>query len=231
MMSPSEREPLQVTAPPLSAGRLRLAAMAAVAAIALLLWWTGHLGSLVDPERIRRTVERAGPAGPLVFILLLVPLNLVFLAGIPIWMSSSLFPLEWAVVYSIAGAVVGSSGTHLMARWLGREWATSRAPAKLRRFSERVVRNPILAIATMRILLWLNPGVDLFLAVSGVRWHDYLLGTSLGMVLPTALRVFIGQQSMQAASGAPPWILALAVMAVVLFVTWRSLSDDEEEET
>lgn len=84
---------------------------------------------------------------------------------------------------------------------------------------ERLEKNPLRAVAAMRMLLWINPGVDLLTAVAQVRLRDYLLGTLIGIVLPTALRVYIGQRGIEAAADSPVWfwtILAVAVLAAIM---------------
>ena len=194
------------------------------ALLMFVLWWTGTLSQMVRPEVLRRLVTDAGPAAPLMFIAVLVPLNPFFLAGAPVWISSTLFPLHLAMVYSIAGVVIASAGTHAAARYLGRDWARGRIPKRIHRFGERLERNPLRGVATLRMLLWINPGVDLLTAVSQIRMRDYLLGTLLGIALPTVLRVYIGQKGIEAASGSPAWFwvtVALVAIAAVAVHRYR----------
>ena len=53
------------------------------------LWWTGLLAELSDADRIRSWLDQAGPFGPLLFFLVVFALLPIFLAGPPIWLSSS----------------------------------------------------------------------------------------------------------------------------------------------
>ncbi len=207
------------------------AALAAIAVAAVVvtagywLWSSGSVSELSDPQRIRGLVGAAGSAAPLAFIALLVSLNPFFLAGAPIWISSTLFPTPLAIAYSIVGAVVASTATHLAARYAGADWARSRIPRRLHRFTERVEQRPLRSVGALRMLLWINPGVDFLMAVSQVRLRDYLLGTLIGIALPTALRVYVGQKGIEAAQGPNAWVVAgllTVVLALVLVRRYRS---------
>lgn len=201
--------------------RLRLLVLAAVAGIAILLWWNGTLGRMIEPDRIRAMADAAGPAAPLAFIVLLIPLNPVLLAGAPIWVSSTVFPLHLAIIYSIIGATVASAGTHALASYFGREWARERIPHKLHGFRDRLESHPLKTVATLRILLWINPGVDLLMAVSRVRPLDYLIGTLVGIALPTAVRVYIGYIGIEAVGDSNAWIWAVIPITIAAIVGFR----------
>lgn len=206
--------------------RLRLIALAVLGLAAVGLWWTGALAELAHPERVRRLVDAAGPAAPLAFIALLVPLNPVFLAGAPIWISSTLFPLPLAIVYSIVGATVASAATHAFASYFGTEWATERIPNRLHKFRDRLEDNPVRSVATLRLLLWINPGVDLLMAVSSVPLRAYVFGTVIGIALPTALRVYVGHIGAEAMAGSNAWVWGLLVLAVLVLLGLRHLRND-----
>ena len=183
--------------------------------------WNADLFEYASPERVRATVAAAGIAGPLIFIALLIPLNVFFLAGPPIWISATLWPTPLAVTYSIIGAVVASIGTYALARQLGRDWARSKIPARVRRYEDRLERNPVRMVATMRLVFWLNPGIDLLLAVSRVRRRDYVLATLVGMVPFTALRVVIGEKGVRAAAVAPQWFWPSVAAALAAALALR----------
>lgn len=200
-------------------GRIVFGVVALAAGYAV---WSGGLLEYASPERVRATVASAGAAGPLIFIAMLVPLNLIFLAGPPIWLSATLWPAPLAILYSALGAVLASFGAYAMARYFGREWARAKIPQNLRRFEERLERRPIRIVATMRVMFWLNPGIDLLIAVSRVRARDYLIATVLALVPFTALRVLIGQKGIEAALNAAPWFwpTVIAVVIAVAGLRW-----------
>jgi len=220
--------PAEHSAPGTRAALGAVAVALIVAAAAYGLWSSGAVAELTDPQRMRSLVGAAGSAAPLAFVFLLVSLNPFFLAGAPIWISSSLFPTPLAILYSIVGAVAASTATHLAARYAGADWARSRIPRGLHRFTERLEQRPLRSVGTLRMLLWLNPGVDFLMAVSQVRLRDYLLGTLIGISLPTALRVYVGQKGLEAAQGPNAWVLAgLLTMVLAVALVRRYRNSDE----
>lgn len=220
--------------------RLRLAVLVLGATALAGLWWTGILAELADPEKIRAVVQQAGPAAPLAFVALQIPLNLVFLAGVPVWIAATLWPLPLAIAYSIAGTVVASTSTYLLARRLGGRWAGARTSRRLRRFERHIDRKPLRTVATLRLLLWINPGVDLLMATARVAPRDYLLGTAAGLAVPTAARVAVGDVGIEALrkviSGEEPpawgWLFtALAAVAVAVVLRRRRARRDADGQT
>ena len=196
----------------------------------VVLWWTGLLRELARPDHIRQLVQQAGPAAPLAFIAIQIPLNLVFLAGVPVWIAATLWPLPMAIAYSIAGTVIASTATYLLARQFGHRWAGARISRRLHRFEKHIDRTPLRTVATLRLLLWINPGVDLLMATARVPLRDYAAGTLIGLALPTALRVAIGDVGIDAlsevvsggGSTAWPWLgAALAALGLVAFLRYR----------
>lgn len=213
-------------APVRAARRLRFAFLAVAGLAALVLWWSGIAADVAHPDRVREIVRSAGPWAPLAFVVLLIPLNLLFLAGAPVWISASLWPLPLAIAYSVAGTVIASTSTYLLARRFGHHWGGAGVPRRLRRIERRIDGKPVRTVATLRLLLWINPGVDLLMAAARVPLRHYVAGTFVGMLVPTALRVCIGDMGIEAlseiASGddpaAWPWLLAatVAVGAIAL---------------
>jgi uncharacterized membrane protein YdjX (TVP38/TMEM64 family) len=224
----SDEEPLLPPAP--AVRRLRVALLLAGTVALVVLWWAGVLSELARPDHVRQLVARAGPAAPLAFIAIQIPLNLVFLAGVPVWIAATLWPLPLAIAYSIAGTVIASTSTYLLARRFGHRWAGARVSRRLHRFEKHIERKPLRTVATLRLLLWINPGVDLLMATARVPLRDYAAGTLIGLALPTALRVAIGDVGIDAlsevvsggGSTAWPWLgAALATLGLVAFLRYR----------
>jgi len=168
----------------------------AIAAILLALlaaaWWHGWTEDLFAAEHIRELVQDAGIWGPVVYIALAGASFTVFLLAPVVWVSVALWPIPWAFAYSFIAALLASLLTYAATFAIGRDWARQRVPANLARWEERIERRPILAIVAMRALLWANPFVDMFAAISRVSTRAYVFGTVLGLVGPTAFQVILG---------------------------------------
>lgn len=222
MSSPPHDSALEVSdLPPRGVRRVRVAVVIALAVALGVLWWTGALAELADPDYIRGIVRDAGPVAPLVFVLLQIPLNLLFLGGVPAWLSATLWPLPWAILYSWVGTVAASTGTYVLGRYAGTRWLGMRIPRRLQRLERRFDRAPVRTVATWRMLLWINPGVDLLMAAARVPMRSYLVGTALGLALPTGLRVAVGDVGIDALTDVlsgkeePAWSWLIGIAAAL----------------
>jgi uncharacterized membrane protein YdjX (TVP38/TMEM64 family) len=194
---------------------------ASVAVVVAVLWATGALSEWSDAERLHSLVERAGPFGPLVFILVSMLLFSVFLLGPPVWASATIWPLPLAILYCATAAIAASVLSYGFARLLGQSWAQERVPDKLRRYEERLEARPFLTVLTLRILLWANPLVDLLVGVSRVPVSRYLLATIVGLIPTTAIQVFIGMKGIEIAGDIPGWLWAVLFVLAALGLLLR----------
>ncbi|MCB9621848.1 MAG: DedA family protein, partial [Sandaracinus sp.] len=47
-------------------------------------------------------------------------------------------------------------------------------------------RRPVRVVALLRLILWMAPPLNYALAMSAVRFRDYVVGSALGLILPIA---------------------------------------------
>jgi uncharacterized membrane protein YdjX (TVP38/TMEM64 family) len=181
---------------------------------ALALWWSGLVGELSDPERIRRLIEDAGVLAPVVFVLVTTASFWVFLLIPPVWASVTLWPLPVAFALSFASCILGSLLAYAAARRLGPEWAERRIPAGIRRHQERLEARPLTAIVVLRLVLWANPFADFLIALSRIPLRSYLIGTVVGLAPPTAGHVLFAAGGLELAKSLPVWTLALVAIAI-----------------
>jgi uncharacterized membrane protein YdjX (TVP38/TMEM64 family) len=172
----------------MSSSRWRLVALGFVVVVLALL---GRMTD-VSAETVRRSVEGAGVAGVVTFVgffvvgeLLHVP-GLVFVgAAVGVWGAGrggavagvgSLVSLATSFVFvrSIGGKPLGE------VRW---EFA--------RRLLARLEQRPVLTIAALRTILILSPPVTYALALSNVKFRDYMIGSAIGLVLPLSIAVIV----------------------------------------
>lgn len=127
-------------------------------------------------------------SGLLIFIVLFVLGNLVqipgwvFLAAAVLTLGRSLGGLATYVAASISCVV-----TFLLIRMLGGD-ALRRLDSRI---AERIFRHldarPITSIVLLRVLFQTVPALNYALALSGVKFRNYLIGTLLGLPLPIAV--------------------------------------------
>ena len=199
-------------------------------ALLAVAWATGLLDELTDPEAVRQRVLAAGAWGPLIFIVLAVGSFTVFMLAPVIWVGGALWSLPEAFSYSWIAAMVGSVGTYLITRQLGRNWARERIPASIRLWEERLEARPFATVMTLRLVLWANPLVDMLVAVTAIPMRTYMIATSIGMLIPTVFHVLIGAGGVEMAGRMPWWGWVIAGAGAVLCVAayrWRRAHQTE----
>ena len=173
---------------------VRLALLAAFLGAVVSLHASGALESM-DAESLQSWARRAGAWGGVAFVAtyaFLQPLgvrSLFFLLSAPlIWSPSSAVMLSWI------GAVVASIVAFGFARFVARDWAQSRAPARVRRFDERLAQNGFRTVTLLRLVFYTTPALQFALGASRVRFRPFLFGTMVGVLPFTLLMTLLGAQ-------------------------------------
>jgi len=176
-------------------------------------------------------VEAAGWFGPLLFLLLVIVLFPLFLAGPLLWISGTIWPLPLAIAYSCAAALLASFLYFFIARWLGQEWVGRRIPAKIREYEAKLEAYPARTIMALRLFLWINPAVDFLIAITKIPTTTYLIFTSVVFIPSTAMQVVVVTLGVDFITQLPGWILAtlggvvvLAIAATILIKRRKSAS-------
>lgn len=195
-----------------------------------------HLGGgldLLEFDRMQAAIEDAGPWAPLAYIALYAVLTVATVPGTLLTVTgAALFPLGWAYLMVLVGAMLGACASFVLARALGREVvekSLARAEGdfgeKLRGWTARVADNGLLAIAYLRLVYVPFPVLNYAAPLTGVRLRDFALGTLLGIIPGAFVFVFMGN-TIQAAwesgsfAGIEPWqgIVSVALFGVSLVI-------------
>lgn len=181
------------------------------------LWWSGALVQLSDNEWVRSRVEAAGWFGPLLFLLLVIVLFPLFLAGPLLWISGTIWPLPLAIIYSCTAALLASFLYFFIARGVGREWAERYIPGKIREYEGKLEAYPARTIMVLRLFLWINPAVDLLIAITRIPTASYLIFTAIVFVPSTAMQVVVATLGIGFIAELPVWGVA-ALVGVVMAI-------------
>jgi len=205
---------------------LRNARIAAVVAVLVALFTAHRLGVLqqfADPARTKQTLIDLGPRGYLVFVAayaVLQPFGVpgtVFIFAAPlIWPWPTAFALS--MIGTMAASIVGFS----FARFVARDWLSTKIPARFRKYDEALAERAFATVFFLRLVFWMPPLLHAFFGVSKVRFSTHAYASAAGYVLPLLLVSFFGPRIFELARSAPPsvWI-ALAVTALgVAVVVW-----------
>lgn len=185
---------------------VRLARWAAVLVVVVAIVALARSGVYkgLTIEGVRQRIDAYGALGPVVFLAafaLLQPLGLsahAFTIGAAlIWPTPIAFLLSWA------GTVGASITSFVFSRFVARDWAQARLPARVRRWEEHLVTRPFRTVLLLRLLFYTAPPVQLMLGASRVPFRAWLPATALGMA-PTALAVTVLGQWLIARFGWAP---------------------------
>ena len=168
----------------------RLALLAAMLGVCLWVRYGTAFGASLSTARIRELVQHAGAAGVAIYLLAFTVGELLHIPGL-VFVGAAV--LSWGRlgggVVAYVGALVSLSLSFLVVRGIGGkaladvQWKWRPVRALLARLD----RQPIATIALLRLILWIAPALNYALALSAVRFRDYLAGSAIGLLLPVAI--------------------------------------------
>ena len=207
-----------------TAWRLRAALVFACAATLCLLWWTGALADLAQPERIRALLTETGPVGPLVFVLAFVALQPFGLPGMTFMIPAALvWPPAVAIALCVAGAVGAGAFAFALARWIGPEAILARLPERVRRRTVQARASGFRTVLVVRLLFFLFPPAHWALGISGIRFAPFLLGSALGFLPWMTVWILGTREFAHRLEALPVWEavgLGVAAFALAVAVMW-----------
>lgn len=166
----------------------RLIGVVALLLVLALAAWAAGLRETVTLPHLHSLLADHGLSGILVFGLLFVLGNLMQLPGW-IFLAAAVLAtgrFEGGLV-TYGAAVVSCSITFLTIRAIGGSAIADLDNPFARKLLAQLHTHPLRNIVLLRTLFQTLPAVNFALALSGVRFRTYLLGTLLGLPLPIAI--------------------------------------------
>lgn len=156
----------------------------------------------VDPEQIRQTVVDAGPWGVLLFILLFTLGELVHIPGMVFIAGGVLaYGRTGGFAVGLLGAVFSVAVSFLLVRAFGGQALHKIKYKRVQQILSKLDERPVGTVFVLRSVLWLAPALNFALAMSRVRFRDYLIGSTLGLLIPIAGVVLFFEQALVWVSG------------------------------
>jgi uncharacterized membrane protein YdjX (TVP38/TMEM64 family) len=194
--------------------RRRLALAIGVLSALLVAWRTGVF-AWVTHENIHRALGETGPWGPLLYVLAFAVLEPFGVPGAVFVLPAS---LAWSPSFAIAMSVLGATGagvvSYVLARGVLGDRFEQRLPARLRAFTAHAREHPLRSVIAVRVLFGLAAPAHWALALSGVRFAPFVIGSLIGFVPPMALFVVFGRAAiewLERQQSAWIWLSALAL--------------------
>jgi uncharacterized membrane protein YdjX (TVP38/TMEM64 family) len=206
----------------------KIAAVLGVVAMLALAYYLGLFQQFESPTRAKETLTALGAWGYVAFI---VAYALLQPFGVPgtvfVFVAPLIWPWPTAFALSMTGTMAASVIGFSFARFIARDFVSSRIPQRFRKYEDALERRGFVTVATLRFIFWMPQVLHAFLGVSKVRFSTHFWGSLVGYA-PILLAVsYFGEKFMDAMKDAPPkvWIglaLGVALVAATTFVVRRS---------
>lgn len=158
-----------------------------LAALLAVFQFSGLRGH-VDLAFLHQQIVDNKISGLLVFVLLFCLGNLIQIPGW-IFLAAAVLALgkTWGGLATYIAAIVSCTFTFLTIRFIGGDAIRELKNRQALKILRGLDAHPIKSIALLRILFQTVPALNYALALSGVKFYKYLIGTVLGLPLPIML--------------------------------------------
>ncbi len=198
------------------------------AAIAVLLvagaaWALTHRSDF-DTQSLSAAIHRAGPWGPLAFIVLYAAATVALLPGTILTLAGgALFGPLAGTLYNLTGATLGATGAFLVSRHLAAEWVRRRLGPRTEQIIAGVEREDWRFVAFVRLVPLVPFNLlNYALGLTRIRISRYVIASYLAMLPGTLAYTYLGYAGRSALSGHRDWIrtglITLALLACVAFL-------------
>jgi uncharacterized membrane protein YdjX (TVP38/TMEM64 family) len=168
--------------------RYRLIVLAAVVTVLLALSHSFGLRDLLSSEFVRRQFSEHLVTGLLVFTLLFALGNLIHIPGL-LFLAAAVLALGrfWGGLATYFAATLSCLSTFWLIRALGGDALRELPGRRARQVFAQLDAHPVRSVALLRLLLQTSPPLNYALALSGVRFRAYAIGTVLALPVPIAV--------------------------------------------
>lgn len=172
-------------------GLSRRTRLGAVLLLLILMWVVFRLSglqSMITLQYLHDGFERHMVTGVLVFSALFALGNLMQVPGW-IFLAAAVLALgpAWGGLTTYMAASLTCTTTFGLIRLLGADSLRTFDGRLATRIFSRLDAHPVQSVLLLRLLFQTLPALNYALAMSGIRWRAYLLGTLLGLPLPIAI--------------------------------------------
>lgn len=183
--TPGHETVVVIDAEPSRSSRWRLVLLAGLVVGSLAAAKYLGLVERLDVQAVRELMQSAGALGFAVFVVL-------FVVGALMHVPSVVFIGAAAIAYgqllgsaaAYTGAIASVAVSFFVVRGIGGQPLGELKWKWAQRVFARLERHPVRTIALLRLVMWVSPPLNYGLAMSGIRFRDYLAGSALGLALP-----------------------------------------------
>jgi len=98
---------------------------------------------------------------------------------------------NFGMLIALLGALVSVNVTFAVVRTFAGGALTDIQRPFVRRLLSRIDSHPVMTVALLRLIFQTAPPLNYALPMTAVRWRDHLVGSVLGLPVPTAVMVWL----------------------------------------
>jgi uncharacterized membrane protein YdjX (TVP38/TMEM64 family) len=169
--------------------RLILAAVLIVSLIAAGKITGAH--QYFTPDKVQDLVQDAGIWGYILFIIIFSIGELLHIFGL-IFVAAGVYAFgEFAgLLLGIVGGTIAVCVSFLVMRTVGGRAFTRIDKPWVVRILKRLDTKPIRTVTILRLVFIMYPSLNYLLALTSIRFRDYLIGSVVGLIIPISVFVF-----------------------------------------
>lgn len=168
--------------------RYRILLVVAMFLGAYLVVWLFDLQQYFERERIQQMMESAGLWGFLLFVAIFAVGELLHIPGVVFVGAAMLvYDRAWGTAAAFTGAVTSVTVSFLVVRAVGGQALAQIERPLVKKILARLEQRPIATVILLRLVFWMAPPVNYALAMTRLRFREYLLGSAIGLVVPVVL--------------------------------------------
>lgn len=156
-----------------------------------LLEVSGALADL-DAEKIQSAVHAAGPWGVLLYVVVFAVGELIHIPGL-VFVAAGILAYggHTGFFVGLLGAVCSVTLSFVLVRAIGGKVLSEIERPFVKKMMAHLDERPVKTVLVLRSILWLAPVLNYGLAMSSIRFRDYLVGSALGLVAPVLAAAFL----------------------------------------
>ncbi|MEQ8457410.1 MAG: VTT domain-containing protein [Sandaracinaceae bacterium] len=146
----------------------------------------------LDVETVRTWMQSWGVWGFLGFLGIFAAGELMHVPGMVFVGAASIaYGQAWGIPAAYLGSLVSVAASFIVVRAIGGQPLGDVRKPWMRKVLGRLSDRPVRTVALLRLVLFLAPALNYGLAMSSVRFRDYMLGSALGLLLPIPAMVLL----------------------------------------
>lgn len=168
----------------------RLTLVAAFIAAVIAIGWLTDADRILNVENVRTIVGRSGVWGYLIFIAVFTIGEMLHVFGL-IFVAAGVYAFgrSTGLVLGLTGGVIAVSVSFLVMRFIGGKALSGIRHPWVVRVLDGLEKRPVRTVFILRLVLIMHPSLNYALALTNIRFLDYLVGSAAGLVIPISLFV------------------------------------------